>query len=112
MYGSLCGGTWLYQRIVDDQPALPLAGTRIQFQGRFDFLNGKMRSGSGDAGHAALLEILHSLSLYIELRTSPLDRGLGQALHLLVSIVERALERLLLSPGSTDYERSLFLGAV
>jgi len=41
-----------------------------------------------------------------------LSREPGQAAHLLLSIVEGVGERLLLSLGSTDEERSFLLGAV
>jgi len=69
-------GAWLSQRMVDDQLALPTPGTRIQFQPSFDFLDGKMRSGSGDAGHATLLETLHSLSFLSFSLPSCLERKL------------------------------------
>ncbi|MBA2678338.1 MAG: hypothetical protein H0U76_08095, partial [Ktedonobacteraceae bacterium] len=41
-------------------------------------------------------------SLYVNIKTSPLDKGPEQAVHLLERTVEHAEERLFFPPGSTD----------
>src|SRR5258707_7067359 len=61
MLVPVCAGllrrfSWLNQRLIDDQPALPTPWTWVQFQSRFEVLGFEMRSSSRDSGHVILLE--------------------------------------------------------
>jgi hypothetical protein len=56
------------------------------------------------------MEVL--FTFYVNIFTSPLDRGPEQAVHLLYGTVEHARERLSFPPGSTDSESSRFSGIV
>src|SRR5260221_6724155 len=84
MLVPVCAGllrrfSWLNQRIIDDQPALPTPWTWVQFQSRFEVLGFAMRSSSRDSGHVILLEpvqpfcflILSYFSLRSQLGSSP-----------------------------------------
>src|SRR6266576_708871 len=46
---------WLYQRIIDDQPALSTPGACICFQSALHFLNRKMCCCTCDSSHLFLL---------------------------------------------------------